>query len=145
MEIEYPYTNYQTSTLKIKCKNCKKECQLLYDKHHDQVFSNTCGRVIIQSNNYLLDYQTDPLYWEKQYQKRQEIKDKKEIIKIIREELQIKYHINKDNGEILIKQYLNHKETNRITYTCENTVFELIENKNNHRIPYKIIKNGVEK
>ena len=146
MEKQYSYINYQKSTLKIKCKNCKNDnCTLLYDKHHDQVFSDTCCRVIIQSNNYLLEYWTDPLYWEKQYQKRLEIKQKKQILKVIQEELQLKYKINPDNGELQILQYLNHREINRLTYLCENTVFELIENKNNHRIPFKIIKNKNKK
>ena len=66
--------NFQKSTLKIKCKGCRNTCERLYDRHHDQTFSTTCGKVIMESNNILIDYPANPLFWQQQIEQRNNIK-----------------------------------------------------------------------
>ena len=92
--------NYPKSQMNIKCKNCKQNCELVYDHHHDQTYSTTCGIVIIQSNNIEINYPADPLYWEKQKEKREEIKKLKQIIAKLKE-YEIPYATNEEN-EIII-------------------------------------------
>jgi len=45
--------NYQKSSIrKRKCPMCDKKCNIVYDKHHDEHYSLTCGLVIIRNNQY---------------------------------------------------------------------------------------------
>lgn len=138
-----PTINYQQSNIRVKkCKDCTQtECTKLYDHHHDLHYSETCGTVILQSNTYHVDYYSDPDYWEKQYQKREEAKQKREIIKVIQEELGINYQIHED-GTIQLPN-LTSKQINRLTYLCEGTPFKLtpvqIHDENNTYLGLKYI------
>ena len=119
---DYTIINYQKSNLTFKkCDDCKQEtCNLLYDGHHDEHFSITCGTVIMQSNNYTLDYYTDPYYWEKEYSRRRELKERQKIISKLKELR--KKTIIKDNGDI---QILNPTplDIDDLTYLCDKTEF----------------------
>lgn len=126
--------NYQQSALKIKCKNCEDTCTLLYDRHHDQTFSITCGRVIIQSSNTLIDYPADPLFWEKQKTRREEAKQLKKILAKIKEQ-KIKYTLTEDHK--LIIPELTNKQQSTLKNMCSDTVFDLIlEKKYNQNKQY---------
>lgn len=52
------YTNFQRYLLATpKCPDCIfGECKVLFDAHHDEYFSESCGLVIMQSGVYLVDY-----------------------------------------------------------------------------------------
>lgn len=115
--------NFQKSTLKIKCKDCTDTCELLYDRHHDQTFSITCGRVIMQSNNMLIDYPPNPLFWEQQKQRREEIKQLQKILDKIKE-LEIPYTTTEDI-EIILPE-LNSKQLSTLTNMCSDTDFKII-------------------
>ena len=115
--------NYQKSTLKIKCKGCTDTCTLLYDRHHDQTFSITCGRVIMQSSIMLIDYPSNPLFWQQQKQRREEIKQLRKIIDKIKE-LEIPYTTTEDI-EIIIPE-LTIKQQSTLTNMCTDTIFKLI-------------------
>lgn len=39
-----------------RCKGCHRKCVVLYDSHHDQYFSATCGSVILEMGVFLGDY-----------------------------------------------------------------------------------------
>lgn len=39
-----------------RCKGCERRCVVLYDAHHDEYFSATCGLVISEMGVFLLDY-----------------------------------------------------------------------------------------
>lgn len=119
IEKTYPYCNFRESHLSYtKPKHCTKKCNIVYDQHHDQYFCLTCGTVIIQSNTYETDYYTDPLYWEKQIQKRKEMKEKQKIIAKLKEQ-KIKYRITEDKSIHVI--FTNEKEYDEINYLCEKT------------------------
>ena len=119
---DYTIINYQKSNLTFKkCEDCKNEdCNLLYDGHHDEHFSITCGTVIMQSNNYTLEYYTDPYYWEKEYARRRELKERQKIIAKLKE-LRKKIIIH-DNGDIQILN-LTPLDKDDLTYLCDKTEF----------------------
>ena len=121
--------NFQKSTIKIKkCKNCQRKCSLLYDHHHDEHFSEKCGTVVMQAMDYLLEYRTDPCYWEKEYAHRRELKEiqkEKEQIQKKLEDFNKKYTITKDQ-EIQIHN-LQANEKIKIIYLCKDTHFKLIK------------------
>ena len=120
MQEEY---RFQHSEIKFKkCPGCKTECTLLYDRHHDQHYSKTCGRIILESNEYLLDYPADPQFWTKLKEKREEVKTLKKIIQLLKEYEQ-EYQI-KDNTIII--PTLTEKQYNRIDYLLEQIRFDLI-------------------
>jgi len=115
--------NFQKSTLKIKCRGCKDTCELVYDSHHDQTFGTTCGIVIMESNNILIDYPAQPLFWQQQKERRDNIKELKKILNKIKE-LNIEYTIT-DDLEITMPS-LTIKEQSTLTNMCTDTVFKLI-------------------
>lgn len=121
--------NFQKSTIKIKkCKNCQRKCSLLYDHHHDEHFSEKCGTVVMQAMDYLLEYRTDPCYWEKEYAHRRELKEireEKEQIQKKLEDFNKKYTITEDQ-EIQIHN-LQANEEIKIIYLCKDTHFKLIK------------------
>lgn len=39
-----------------RCKGCERRCVVLYDGHHDEYFSATCGLVISEMGVFLVDY-----------------------------------------------------------------------------------------
>lgn len=122
--LKYPYTNFEKSSIRFKkCTGCKKNCKLLYDSHHDQHFSYTCGRVIMQSNTYETTYTTDPLYWEKLQQKRKETQDLRKIISKLKE-INIKYTPHPDRT--IAVTFTKEKEYDEIAYLCEKTDFIII-------------------
>lgn len=135
--LKYPYINFQKSNLHTKCKGCEKTCTLLYDNHHDQHFSYTCGKIIMQSNEYHAPYTTDPYYWEKQYQKRREIQQLKKIATTLRELNKKKLTINIENRTITIHHTLNEDHQYKIERACRDTDFELIKNHENEYIIQK--------
>lgn len=115
--------NYQKSSLKIKCKGCTDTCELIYDRHHDQTYSITCGRVVMQSNNIIIDYPANPLFWQQQKQRRDQIKQLKKIIAKLKE-LEINYTTNDEPGIIIPE--LTHRQELIINNLCEETDFKLI-------------------
>lgn len=115
--------NYQKSTLKIKCKGCTDTCILLYDRHHDQTFSITCGKIIMQSNTILIDYPANPLFWQQQKERRENIKQLKKIINKIKE-LNIP-HTTTEDLEIIMPE-LTSKQQSTLTNMCSDTVFKLV-------------------
>ena len=42
-----------------KCDGCDVRCEVLYDAHHDQFFSASCGLVIVEMGVCLVDYHDD--------------------------------------------------------------------------------------
>ena len=49
--------NFQRNLLiSPKCEGCDEQCEVLYDAHHDEYFSENCGLVILQMGVYLIDY-----------------------------------------------------------------------------------------
>ena len=52
------YINFQRNLLTSpKCDGCIfDKCEVIFDAHHDEYFSNTCGLVIIQSGAYMIEY-----------------------------------------------------------------------------------------
>lgn len=45
------FKNYKNIDHGFKnCSDCEKECIILYDSHHDEYFSLTCGTVRMQNN-----------------------------------------------------------------------------------------------
>jgi ribosomal protein S27E len=145
--LKYPYINYQESNITFKkCKECKNNtCQLLYDHHHDQHFSYTCGKVIIQSNTYEAEYYTDPHYWTKQYQRRQQIKQLKKIITTLKELKKKKLTINLKTMTIIIHHTLNEDHKYLIQRSCRDTDFELNPYENNNYIIQKKKITGANK
>ena len=115
--------NYQKSSLKIKCKDCTDTCELIYDHHHDQTYSITCGRIVMQSNNILIDYPANPLFWQQQKERRDQIKQLKKIIAKLKE-LEINYTTNDEPGIIIPE--LTHRQELIINNLCEETDFKLI-------------------
>ena len=78
----YPYYNFRQSNLSYKReKHCQKNCDIVYDQHHDQYFCITCGTIILQSNEYETEYYSDPLFWQKLKEKREKAKEEKEKAK----------------------------------------------------------------
>lgn len=119
--------NYQKSNISIKkCKNCNQECEKLYDSHHDQHYSTTCGAVIYESGEYLIDYYSDPLFWEKQYQRRAELKQLQKILEKLKK-WNKKYTIKEENHktEIIIPE-LTTKEQKTILNLSSDTEWKLI-------------------
>lgn len=44
-----------------KCDGCAfKRCDVIYDAHHDEYFSEICGLVVMQSGAYLIEYTIFP-------------------------------------------------------------------------------------
>lgn len=115
--------NFQKSTIKIKCKDCTETCKLLYDRHHDQTFSITCGKVIMQSSIMLINYPANPLFWEQQKQRREEIKELKKILDKVKE-LEIPYTTTEDI-EIILPE-LTGKQQSTLTNMCSDTIFKLV-------------------
>lgn len=54
------HTNFQRNLLTSpKCDDCRfNECEVIFDAHHDEYFSESCGLVIMQSGAYLIEYST---------------------------------------------------------------------------------------
>lgn len=49
--------NFQRNLIKSpRCDGCELECNVLYDSHHDQYFSEACGLVIMEMGIYLIPY-----------------------------------------------------------------------------------------
>lgn len=49
--------NFQKSQIVLRCKNCKQKCNIVYDSHHCEHYSITCGLVIMQGGIWLVhDY-----------------------------------------------------------------------------------------
>ena len=47
------WRNFQRGLLRSPhCKGCTMDCIVLYDSHHDQYFSCTCGLVIREQEHY---------------------------------------------------------------------------------------------
>ena len=144
--LKHPYTNYQKSNITFKkCANCKKDCRLLYDSHHDQHFSYTCGKIIIESNTYTTEYTTNPYYWEKEYQRRKEIKQLKKIITTLKELKKKKLTINIEKQTIVIHHTLNEDHKYLIQRSCRDTDFTLTQYENNSYIIQKKKITGAKK
>lgn len=76
---KHPYYNFRQSNLSYKRQTpCQKNCEILYDQHHDQYFCLTCGTIILQSNEYETEYYSDPQFWQKLKEKRKKAKEEKE-------------------------------------------------------------------
>ena len=53
------WRNFQRNLIPSpKCKGCDKQCTVLYDSHHDQYFSCTCGLVIMEMKCSLIQYKS---------------------------------------------------------------------------------------
>lgn len=39
-----------------RCFGCEEHCVVFYDSHHDEYFSGTCGKVIMEMGVFLIDY-----------------------------------------------------------------------------------------
>ena len=52
------YENFQRNLLvPPKCEDCPfDKCEIIFDAHHDEYFSESCGLVIMQSGVYLIGY-----------------------------------------------------------------------------------------
>ena len=48
------FYKFNTSSIKPSCRDCSKNCKVLYDKHRDEHFSQTCGLVLLQNNKYYI-------------------------------------------------------------------------------------------
>ena len=147
--------NFQKSTIQItRCKECKNpECEILYDRHHDQHFSYHCGTVIIQSQEYQLDYPADPYYWEKEFSKRRDrkrIRQEKEQITQKLKKWKQTYIITEK--EIQLPDATLHDEKKLINL-CKNKFFKIKKTNIKHQeeiidIKYSIIlkdKNEIKK
>ena len=80
----------------------------------------------MQAMDYLLEYRTDPCYWEKEYSKRRErkqIKKEKENIQKKLIDFKKTYEIKDNNIHILD---LKPSEEIKIIYLCKDTHFKLI-------------------
>lgn len=134
--------NFQSSALSFtKCKDCtREECELVYDHHHDQHFGLNCGTVIMQSNSYLIDYYSDPLYWEKEYTRRRELKQLKRIYNELKELKLKKLEVNTEELTIQIKDQIDETTIYLINKRCRDTDFTIKEDK-----PYYIIKKEIQK
>lgn len=42
-----------------RCEGCNNKCIVLYDSHHDEYFSLSCGLVIMEQGNYRIPYEID--------------------------------------------------------------------------------------
>lgn len=73
---EFPreWLNFQRGLLPSpRCEGCEDKCSVLYDSHHDQYFSATCGLVIMEQGCFLVDY---PVFYDfKQKKKSKENKE----------------------------------------------------------------------
>ena len=47
----YAYRNFSRVYGYPRCQGCEKECICLYDPHHDEYFSETCGLVIMEQGH----------------------------------------------------------------------------------------------
>lgn len=74
--------NFQKSSVhKPKCKDCafNKKCEIVYDKHHDEHFSLTCGLVVMENNIYAIDfYSNGERFWLEHINKHKQSKVEKE-------------------------------------------------------------------
>ncbi len=53
-------SNFQHGLLMSpKCKGCGLKCEVVYDAHHDQYFSLSCGKVIMEMGVFVVDYDDD--------------------------------------------------------------------------------------
>ena len=55
--------NFQKSQIIIKCRDCNRKCRIVYDRHHDEHFSKTCGLVIFQSGLWLVHDEDPMIKW----------------------------------------------------------------------------------
>ena len=126
---EYPYTTFQISNLTVnKCTDCTNTtCTILYDRHHDLHFSHTCGKVIMQSGYYHIEYTTNPYYWENEYQRRREIQELKTILHQLKELKKKHLEINIKEMTITIHDPLTEDDTYLIERSCRDTSFKLTE------------------
>jgi hypothetical protein len=52
--------NNQKSQIVLKCRSCKNNCRIVYDRHRDEHFSVCCGKVVMQGGFWLVhDYDPD--------------------------------------------------------------------------------------
>ncbi len=60
MKTENKYTNFQRNLLSSpKCENCTAErCDVVYDYHHDEFFSESCGLVIMEMGRWLVEIES---------------------------------------------------------------------------------------
>ena len=66
-KISNNWDNFQRGLLSSpRCKGCKEDCVVLYDSHHDQYFSENCGLVIMEQNQFLINY---PVFYHYKKQK----------------------------------------------------------------------------
>lgn len=73
------WQNFQRGLLPSpKCKGCEDNCIVLYDSHHDQYFSATCGLVIMEQNQFLVEYPIFYNYKRKKRKNKNPNEDKKE-------------------------------------------------------------------
>lgn len=124
---EYPYTTFQISNLTFnKCEDCRNQtCTILYDQHHDLHFSHTCGKVIMQSGNYHIEYTTNPYYWENEYQRRRDIQELKAILHQLKELKKKTITINIEEMTIHIQDPLTEDDIYLINRSCRDTNFTL--------------------
>ena len=49
--------NFQRGLLNSPhCKDCRWDCEILYDAHHDQFFGKNCGTVIMEMGEFMVPY-----------------------------------------------------------------------------------------
>lgn len=54
------FSNFQRGLLNSpRCKGCSRRCVVLYDRHHEEFFSETCGKVIMDMGLWCVDYLVD--------------------------------------------------------------------------------------
>ena len=54
------FVNFQKGLMgSPRCKGCYRKCVVLYDGHHDEYFSLTCGKVIMEMGVFCLSYDVD--------------------------------------------------------------------------------------
>ena len=59
------WDNFQRNLISSpRCKGCDSECNVLYDAHHEQYFSEECGLVIMEMGCYLIEYKVFDDYFE---------------------------------------------------------------------------------
>ena len=52
--------NFQSGLLgSPRCVGCNRDCRVVYDSHHDQYFSLTCDKVIMEMGVFLVPYEDD--------------------------------------------------------------------------------------
>lgn len=52
--------NFQRGLLgSPNCRGCNRDCEIVYDRHHDQFFSLTCGVVVMEMGEFVVPYFDD--------------------------------------------------------------------------------------